>query len=48
MSFAAKEAVVVFDPVRVTVEQMVEAVNRLGFKASLKGAAPSGAPDKGH
>ncbi len=36
MSFRDKEAVVVFDPAQVSVEQMVEAVNRLGFKASLK------------
>jgi copper chaperone CopZ len=36
VSFAAKEAVVVFDPARVSVEQMVEAVNRLGVTASPK------------
>ena len=48
MSFRAQEAVVVFDSARVTVEQMVEAVNRLGFKASPKGTVPSATPDKGH
>jgi copper chaperone CopZ len=47
VSFAAKEAVVVFDPARVTMEQMVEAVNRAGFKASPKGTTPSATPDKG-
>jgi len=36
VSFRAQEAVVVFDPARVSVEQIVETVNRLGFKASLK------------
>jgi copper chaperone CopZ len=36
VSFRAKEAVVAFDPERVTVEQMVEAVTRAGFQASLK------------
>lgn len=43
VSFRAKEAVIAFDPTQVTIEKMVEAVNRLGFRASLKrgeGAAP--------
>ena len=43
VSFRAKEAIVAFDPTQVSVDRMVEAVSRLGFRASLKraeGAAP--------
>jgi len=40
VSLRAKEAVIAFDPARVTVEQMVEAVKNLGFQASVKGARP--------
>ena len=36
VSLRDKEAVVAFDPAQVTVEQMVDAVNRLGFRASVK------------
>ena len=36
VSFRDKEARVVFDPGQVTVDQMVDAVNRAGFRASLK------------
>ncbi len=36
VSLRAKEAVVAFDSDQVTVEQMVDAVNRLGFQASVK------------
>lgn len=36
VSFRDKEARVTFDPAQVGVEQMIEAVNRLGFRASLK------------
>ena len=36
VSFREKEARVVYDPGLVTVEQMVDAVNRAGFLASLK------------
>ena len=36
VSLRAKQADVVYDPAEVTVEQMVEAVNRLGFRASQK------------
>jgi copper chaperone CopZ len=36
VSLRAKQAVVVYDPGRVTVEAMIEAVNRLGFRASRK------------
>jgi copper chaperone CopZ len=45
VSFQAKEAVVAFDPTQVSVEKMVEAVNRLGFRASIKRA--KGAPPPG-
>jgi len=44
VSLKTKEAVVVFDPAQVTVPQMIEAVDRLGFRASLKGSPPSAAP----
>jgi len=42
VSFQKKEAVVTFDPARVRVEQMLEAVRRAGYRASLKspGAQP--------
>ena len=36
VSLRAKEAVVVFDPAQVTIEQMVDAVKRIGFRASGK------------
>jgi copper chaperone CopZ len=36
VSLRAKEAVVTFDPAHVTVAQMIEAVDRLGFRATLK------------
>ncbi len=36
MSFRNKQARVVFDPSQVTVDQMIEAVNRAGFRASAK------------
>jgi len=36
VSFRAKEARVSFDPALVTVDQLIEAVNRAGFRASLK------------
>jgi hypothetical protein len=44
VSLRAKEAVIAFDPVQVTVEQMLDTVNRLGFRASQKGSGPSAAP----
>ena len=37
VSFRDKTARVVYDPGQVTVEQMIDAVNRIGFRASLKG-----------
>lgn len=36
VSFRDKEARVAFDPAQVGVEQLIEAVNRIGFRASLK------------
>jgi len=36
VSFRDKEARVTFDPARVTVAQLTEAVTRVGFRASLK------------
>jgi len=44
VSFRTKEAIVAFDPEQVTVEQMVDSVNRAGFKASVKGTQGSGRP----
>lgn len=38
VSFRDKEARVTFDPARVSVEQLVEAVKKIGFRASLKAA----------
>ena len=36
VSFRDKEARVAYDPARVTVEQMIDAVSRAGFRASVK------------
>jgi copper chaperone CopZ len=36
VSFRTKEAVVGFDPGQVNVEQMIDVVNRLGFRAARK------------
>ena len=36
VSFREKEARVTFDPGRIAVEQMIDAVNGLGFQASRK------------
>jgi len=44
VSLKAKEAVVTFDPEQVTVAQMIEAVDRLGFRGALKSSPPSAAP----
>ena len=41
VSLRSKEAVVVYDPTQVTVPQMLEVVDRLGFRASLKGSPPT-------
>ena len=40
MSLRDKQARVTFDPGQVGVEQMIDAVDRLGFRASLKAASP--------
>jgi copper chaperone CopZ len=37
VSFRDKEASVMFDPARVSVEQLIQAVKNAGFRASLKG-----------
>jgi len=47
VSFRAKEAVIAFDPEQVTVEQMVDAVTRAGFQASVKGTQHSAPPPLG-
>ncbi len=44
VSFPKKEAVVTFDPAQVRVEQMIEAVQRVGFRASLKSSGTERAP----
>jgi len=44
VSLRAKEAVVTFDPAQVAVPEMIEAIDRLGFRASLKSSPPSAAP----
>jgi copper chaperone CopZ len=36
VSFREKEARVAFDPARVSVEQLIQAVNRIGFRAAVK------------
>ena len=36
VSFSSKEARVTFDPAQVSVDQLIEAVTRAGFRASLK------------
>jgi copper chaperone CopZ len=36
VSFRDKQARVSFEPTEVTVDQLIEAVNRSGFRASLK------------
>ncbi len=36
VNFRDKEARVTFDPAQVTMEQLIEAVHRAGFRAALK------------
>lgn len=40
VSLRKKEARVVFDPLEVSVEELIAAVNGLGFRATLKRAGP--------
>jgi mercuric ion binding protein len=40
VSFREKEAVVTFDPAQVSARAMTEAVNRLGFRATVKHGGP--------
>jgi len=44
VSFPKKEAVVIFDAAQVRVEQMIEVVGRVGFRASVKSAGTEQAP----
>ncbi len=41
VSFRNKEARVTFDPDQVAVEQLIDAVNRVGFRAALKAGEPA-------
>ena len=41
VSFRDQQARVTFDPEQVSVERMIDAVNRVGFRASFKAAEPS-------
>jgi len=36
VSFRDKEARVTFDPARVTTDQLIQAVDKLGFRAAVK------------
>jgi copper chaperone CopZ len=47
VSLRKKEAAITFDPGRVDVEQMIEAVSHLGFRASLREPRPA-QPDRNH
>ena len=42
VSFRDKEARVTFDQGQVSVAQLIDAVNRVGFRASIKAAEPGG------
>jgi copper chaperone CopZ len=44
VSLRAKEAAVTFDPGAVTVPQMIETIDRLGFRAALKESPRSATP----
>lgn len=44
VSLKAKEAIVKFDPGQVTVSQMIEAIDHLGFRAALKDSPRSSTP----
>jgi len=44
VSLKTKEAVVMFDAAQVTVPQMIETVDRLGFRATLKSSPLSPSP----
>jgi copper chaperone CopZ len=41
VSLKAKEAVVTFDSANVTVPQMIDAIDHLGFRAALKSSPPA-------
>jgi copper chaperone CopZ len=40
VSFRDKQARVTFDPAKVSVEQLIDAVKRIGFRASLRSNEP--------
>jgi len=44
VSLRTKEAIVTFEPTEVAIPQMIEAVDRLGFRASLKSSPSSTTP----
>ncbi len=44
VSLRRKEAVVTFDPAHVTVAKMIEAVDRLGFRATVRRVHAGNAP----
>jgi mercuric ion binding protein len=46
VSFQKKEAVVTFDPAQARVEQMIDAVLRAGYRASLKSSGTELAPPR--
>lgn len=47
VSFRAKEARVTFDPAHVSVDELIRAVDRLGYRASLKQQGLNGPPTTG-
>lgn len=47
VSFRAKEARVIFDPAQVSVGELVAAIDRLGFTASVKPEGGRGEPPGG-
>jgi copper chaperone CopZ len=44
VSFRDKEARVTYDPARVTIDQLIKAVDKLGFRASQKAGGARGGP----
>jgi hypothetical protein len=48
VSFRTKEAVVVFDPAQVSIEQMITAVQQAGFQPSVKRVPERRLPPQQH
>jgi copper chaperone CopZ len=47
VSFRTREAVVAFDPAQVSIEQMLDVISHLGFRASINAArAPAVTPKR--